>query len=275
MTLYPNCKINLGLNIVGKRLDGYHNLETVFYPIGLHDELEISIIEDSEPNCKLTIEGIEIAGSTSDNLIVRAYNLLASEYTLPAVKVLLHKNIPTGAGLGGGSSDAAFMLKGMNELAKLSLTDAELEGYAARLGADCAFFVKGSPTFATGIGNEFHPIDISPLTGKTLVLVKPNVFVSTKDAYSLVRPVVPVHTLTDLLLKPVETWQETVVNDFEASVFPKFPDIETVKQQLLDLGAVYAAMSGSGASVFGIFDSEPDIPSTLFADMFIYKEVIN
>lgn len=274
MLLFPNAKINLGLNIVGKRPDGYHNLETVFYPIGLHDELEINIIDAAAPHCELTIEGIEIAGSTSDNLIVRAYNLLASDHTLPAVSVLLRKNVPTGAGLGGGSSDAAFMLKGMNELAHLNLTDAQLEDYAVRLGADCAFFVKGTPTFATGIGNEFHPVSISPLSGKTFVLVKPDVFVSTKDAYSLVRPAVPAHTLTDLLSQPVDTWQETVVNDFEQSVFPKFPKIEAVKQRLIDLGAIYAAMSGSGASVFGIFDTEPNIPAEAFDGMFLYKEIL-
>lgn len=273
MILHPNSKINFGLNIVSKRPDGYHNLETVFYPIGLHDELEITPAEGTAPHCELTIEGIEIAGSTSDNLIVRAYNLLAEQYPqLPPVRVRLNKMVPTGAGLGGGSSDAAFMLKGMNDLAGLNLTDETLEAYAARLGADCAFFIKGAPTFATGIGNEFHPISITPLQGKTLMLIKPDVFVSTKDAYSLVHPEIPQHSLAELLCEPLSIWQQNVVNDFERSVFPKFPQIAEVKQVLLDLGATYAAMSGSGASVFAIFDKEPIIHEEQFKDMFMYKE---
>lgn len=275
MILYPNAKINIGLNIVGKRPDGYHNLETVFYPVGLHDELEISVDSNAAaPHCQLTIEGIEIAGSTDDNLIVRAYNILAAHYSLPAVRVHLRKNIPTGAGLGGGSSDAAFMLKGLNQLAGLDLSTSQLEDYAAQLGADCAFFVKGQPTFATGIGNEFHSVEIAPLAGKTLLLVKPDAFVSTRDAYAMVRPKLPVQPLTALLSQPCSTWQGTVFNDFEDSVFPQFPIIEETRNRMLSLGATYAAMSGSGASVFGIFDSDIDIPADSFSGMFVYLETL-
>lgn len=256
MIVYPNAKINIGLNIVERRPDGYHNLETVFYPVNITDALEV---KTSDASSRLSLEGIPVEGSVDDNLVMRAYMLLAADFDLPAVDVNLVKNIPTGAGLGGGSSDAAFMLKSLNQLFSLGLSAQTLEDYAVRLGADCAFFVHDKPVFATGIGNIFHDIQLD-LSSECIVLVKPNVFVSTRDAYAMVKPLRPSVPLPQLLTLPIEQWEGRVVNDFERSVFPKFPEIARVKQRLYDLGAQYASMSGSGSSVFGIFQHPiPDL----------------
>ena len=270
MIIYPNAKINLGLNVVEKRKDGYHNLETVFYPIPLQDALEIKTLETGrvpEYGYELKVTGTILDGTPDDNLIVKAYKLLKADFDLPPVSLYLYKHIPTGAGLGGGSSDAAFVIKCLNEKFSLGLTDEAMESYAVRLGADCAFFIKDKPVFATGIGNEFHAIDLS-LAGKTMVLVKPDVFVSTRDAYSNVVPQHPKASLPELLKRPIEEWKDTVVNDFEQSVFPKYPEIAAIKDKLYDLGAVYASMSGSGSSVYGIFNSAVDNVDEKFAGYF-------
>lgn len=255
MIVYPNAKVNLGLNVVEKRKDGYHNLETVFYPINLQDALEVKDIDGDVPDCgyQLKVMGTVLDGTPDDNLVVKAYKLLKSDFDLPPVSIGLYKHVPTGAGLGGGSADAAFMVKTLNQRYKLGLTDEQMEDYCTRLGADCPFFIKNQPVFATGIGNVFHPIELS-LKGKVLVLVKPDVFVSTKDAYAKVTVKKPELALPELLKAPIETWKDSIVNDFEPSVFSKFPEIAAIKDKLYDLGAVYASMSGSGSSVFGIFD---------------------
>jgi 4-diphosphocytidyl-2-C-methyl-D-erythritol kinase len=272
MVVFPNAKINIGLNIVERRPDGYHNIESVFYPINIYDRMQVDVDEESEiPACTLTLDGIEIEGKPEENLVVRAYQLLAQDRNLPAVKVKLTKLIPMGAGLGGGSSDAAFMLKTLNELFELQLSDDVLEAYAARLGADCAFFIKNKPMYATGIGNIFSDdVPIPSLTGKTLVLVKPNVFVSTREAYSMIVPAKPKNPLSLCINQPISSWKETIYNDFEASVFPKFPLIKQVKETLYELGAVYASMSGSGSSVFGIFENPVEIEDE-FSDMFVIQ----
>ena len=269
MIVYPNAKINIGLNVVEKRKDGYHNLETVFYPINLQDALEIENIEGEVPECgyKLKVAGTVLDGTPDDNLVVKAYKLLKKDFDLPPVSMYVYKHIPTGAGLGGGSSDAAFMIKALNSRFGLGLSLEKMEEYSAVLGADCAFFIKDKPVFATGIGNVFHPLDLS-LKGKSLVLVKPDIFVSTKDAYSAVKPQAPKASLTELLTQPLETWKDTVVNDFEASVFPKFPEIAAIKDKLYDLGAVYASMSGSGSSVYGIFNTPVENVDEKFAGYF-------
>lgn len=269
MIVYPNAKINIGLNVVEKRKDGYHNLETVFYPINLQDALEIENIEGDVPECgyKLKVAGTVLDGTPDDNLVVKAYKLLKKDFDLPPVSIYVYKHIPTGAGLGGGSSDAAFTIKALNDRFGLGLSMEKMEEYSAQLGADCAFFVKDKPVFATGIGNVFHPFELS-LKGKTLVLVKPDIFVSTKDAYSAVKPQAPKASLTELLAQPLETWKDTVVNDFEASVFPKYPEIAAIKDKLYDLGAVYASMSGSGSSVYGIFNSPVENIDEKFAGYF-------
>lgn len=275
MIVYPNAKINIGLNVVEKRPDGYHNLETVFYPITLQDALEIKELEENVPVCgyKLKVMGTVLDGSPDDNLVVRAYKLLRDEYHLPPVSIGLYKHVPTGAGLGGGSSDAAFTIKTLNERFNIGLTDDKMEEYCAQLGADCAFFIKDKPVFATGIGNEFHPIDIN-LSNKQLVLVKPDIFVSTKDAYAKVNVHRPEVSLPELLSQPVETWKDTVVNDFEASVFTKYPEIAAIKDEMYDLGAVYASMSGSGSSVFGIFDAPVENVDEKFSGMFCRQRAL-
>lgn len=269
MIVYPNAKINIGLNVVEKRPDGYHNLETVFYPIKLQDALEIKTIESNVPSCgySLKVSGTLLDGSPDDNLVVKAYKLLKKEFDLPPVSLYLYKHIPTGAGLGGGSSDAAYALKVLNEKYSLSLSDERLEAYAAEIGADCAFFIKNNPVFATGIGNIFSDIKLN-LTGMTLVLVKPDIFVSTRDAYSNINPSAPKVSLKDLLSEPVTSWKDTVFNDFEKSVFPKYPEIAAIKDKLYDMGAVYASMSGSGSSVYGIFENPVEYVEETFAGYF-------
>lgn len=259
MVTFPNAKINLGLDVVEKRPDGYHNLETVFYPIPLCDILEITPAENSDaPDYTFTMHNAVFEGDDNDNLVVKAYKTLAADHKLPKVEMSLYKNIPTGAGLGGGSADAAFALKMLNELAALGLADEELECYAAKIGADCAFFIKNTPAYATGIGNILSPITCD-IAGYHLVLVKPDIHISTKEAYSLVKPAAPETPLTEIAKRPAEEWKGAMKNDFEKSVFANHPSMEMIKEELYAMGAVYASMSGSGSSFFGIFKEEQDI----------------
>lgn len=256
MLSFPNAKINIGLNITEKRPDGYHNLETVFYPIGLCDVLEVQPSEACD-DYSFASSGIAIDGDPEQNLIVKAYRLLQQDFPLPPIDISLVKHIPFGAGLGGGSADAAFMLKMLNEMAELGLSDEKLEEYAVQLGADCPVFIKNKPVFATGIGNVFSETDLS-LAGYFLVLVKPDIHVSTPEAYSLVVPRKPEASLPELIKLPVEQWKDLVVNDFEKSVFARYPQIAEIKESLYSAGALYASMSGSGSSVYGLFASEPE-----------------
>ncbi len=249
----PCAKINLGLYITQRRPDGYHNLETVFYPIPLCDELEVQpAAADS-----LTLEGIPVAGPAEDNLVMRVVGMLRSGgFPIPPLSIRLTKHIPSGAGLGGGSSDAAFMLKMLNEMFRLGLSETEMEQRIAPLGADCAFFVRCHPVLATGIGNIFSPLPLS-LRGMHLLLVKPDDFVSTREAYAGVCPALPPTPLAQSIGLPISEWQANVRNDFEQSIFPQHPTIANIKSKMLDAGAAYAAMSGSGSSVFGLFPSAP------------------
>ena len=259
MVTFPNAKINLGLDVVSKRPDGYHNLETVFYPIPLEDVLEITTVKDANaPDFTFTMHNAVFDGDNNDNLVVKAYKILAADHKLPKVEMALYKNIPTGAGLGGGSADAAFALKMLNEIAGLALSDDILEEYAAQIGADCAFFIRNTPAYATGIGNILTPTTCN-ISGYTLVLVKPEIHISTQQAYSLVRPAAPETPLTEIAKLPVEQWKGLMKNDFEKSVFAAHPSMERIKEQLYEIGAVYASMSGSGSSFFGIFKEEQDI----------------
>ena len=253
MITFPHAKINIGLQVTERRPDGYHNLDTVFYPIPIQDALEVILAEGADYDCRLHISGIEIAGDPDTNLVVRAYRLLAADYTLPSVDIYLHKHIPTGAGLGGGSADASFMLRLLNEMFALGISTDKLEAYAAQLGADCPFFITGRPVYATGIGNEFHPIDLD-LSGWHLVVVKPDVFVSTKEAYSMVRPAKPEVTLDQKIGLPLDEWKESISNDFEEGIFALHPELNDIKAKLYALGARYAAMSGSGSALFGLFE---------------------
>ena len=272
MITFPNCKINLGLNIVGKRPDGYHNLETVFYPVELKDALEVTLPDDSQ-NEKYILRqfGNEIDCNPEKNLVVKAYKLLDEQYHLPPINIQLLKHIPSGAGLGGGSSDAAFMLKLLNELFELNISTEELEIFAARLGADCAFFIQDKPTFATGIGEIFTPIELS-LKGYQIVIIKPNVFVSTKEAFAHINPHIPSESVKDIVALPVSSWKDKLHNDFENSIFPQHPAIATIKDLLYEKGAEYASMSGSGSSVFGIFTLDVQLPKfDLSEDSFFYS----
>lgn len=255
MICFANAKINLGLNIIEKRIDGYHNLETIFYPIPLEDMIEIELAPQLETSYELFISGIQVEGNNDKNLVVKAYKLLKEAYNLPPIKIYLHKSIPSGAGLGGGSSDAAFMLKLLNTFFKLNLKTEDLEKYATVLGADCAFFIQNQPTYAEGIGDRFTPITLS-LKGYYLYLVKPDVFISTAMAFSQIKPQRPQKSLLEIINLPISEWRNLMINDFEEGIFEKLPELANIKEEMYANGAIYAAMSGSGSTVYGIFDKK-------------------
>lgn len=273
MITFPCAKINLGLNIVSKRPDGYHNLETVFYPIPLTDALEIKYMDEkfpSESPCDLKITGNDVDCNEEDNLVIKAYQLLAADFQLPRVHAHLVKRIPTQAGLGGGSSDAAYMIRLLDERFRLNIGIPEMERYAAKLGADCAFFITADPSYAEGIGDVLMPADVpgAGLGGYYLAVVKPSVAVSTRDAYAAIVPKTPTKCCRDIVRQPIETWKDELVNDFEAPIFAMHPELATIKQSLYDAGAVYAAMSGSGSALFGIFREQPTGLEKEFEGMF-------
>lgn len=251
MICFPNAKINLGLHVLSKRADGYHNIETVFYPVNLCDALEIVPVEEGKIIFSQT--GIPVDGKPEDNLVMKAYHLLKKDYDLPEIAIYLRKQIPFGAGLGGGSSDAAFMIKLLNDFAELKLSVEQMEAYAGQLGADCPFFIQNKPVFAEATGNVFSPVSIS-LQAYHLVVVKPSVSVSTKEAYARVKPQQPAVSLNNIIRLPVKEWKNHLFNDFEPGVFTQYPEIGKIKQKLYVEGALYASMSGSGSAVFGIFD---------------------
>lgn len=271
MLLFPHAKINIGLNVVRKRPDGYHDLETVFYPIPLQDVLEIRPLRNSNAPYAFQLVGPPLGIQPEQNLVVKVYVALQKEYQLPPLDIYLQKRIPVGAGLGGGSSDAAFMLKAINEMYDLGLSGSDMEQRIARYGADCAFFINARPAFATGIGDQLSPLTLS-LKGLTLVLVKPDIFVSTKEAYSHVQPHEPEQDLKQLLSSPVEQWRDQVQNDFEKSVFTLHPKIAAIKSTLYDMGAAYASMSGSGSTVYGLFREPPMEAQSIFADCFVFQQ---
>ena len=254
MLAFANAKINLGLQVTEKRVDGYHNVDTVFYPVKIKDVIEINDAETTS----FVSSGIEIPGNPSDNLCLKAFHLLQKEFNLPPQKITLLKNIPIGAGLGGGSSDAATLVRLLNDKFSLGLTELQMEQYVRPLGADCAFFIGNRPVYAQGKGDEFSPINID-LSAYEIVVVNPNIHVSTADAYSGIIPSVPAASVKDLIHLPVEQWKSSIFNDFERSVFQKFPKIKELKETLYDRGAVFALMSGSGSSVFGIFENKVDL----------------
>ena len=263
MIQFPNCKINIGLNIIGKRPDGFHNIETVFYPVPLHDALEI--IPASDGLFEFKTSGLAIPGGTEQNLCVRAFRALQTDFELPDMKMHLHKAIPMGSGLGGGSSDGAFMLRMLNDFFELGIDSARLMGYARHLGSDCAFFIENHPVFAQEKGDQFELIPID-LSGLFIAIVIPDVHVATAEAYGRVVPENPELSLKELVRLPVEEWKSRVVNDFEKTVFEKHPVIGAVKQQLYDAGAIYASMSGSGSAVYGLFQETPVLPPHYFTN---------
>lgn len=276
MKIYPCAKINLGLNVVARRPDGYHDLETVFYPVNISDEIEVSVIaEESSRHLSVaggrcvveigTIDGgvgewFGVLGRTDDNLVARAYKVLARDFDLPDMRFVLRKGIPIQAGLGGGSADCAFTLRAVNDIMGLGLSDDALREYAARLGADCAFFVNPQPAYAEGIGDRLTPIDMN-LEGYSIAIVKPPVAVSTGQAFSGVGVAVPLHSCRDVVMQPIETWRAELHNDFEKTVFAVYPELSEIKERLYSLGAVYASMSGSGSAIYGIFRNAPCLDS--------------
>ena len=257
MISFPNAKINLGLHIIEKRKDGFHNLESCFYPVPWHDILEIM------PDEKLSFSstGLEIPGKPEENLCLKAYQLLARDFNIGPVAIHLHKILPIGAGLGGGSSDAAFALKSLNQVFELSLDDDRLCQYARQLGSDCAFFIKNVATLAKEKGDQFENINVN-LTGKHLVLIFPNIHVSTSDAYGGITPATPAKMIAEIIEnEPLKNWKASLANDFEYTVFAKYPVLEQIKSQLYETGAVYASMSGSGSALFGLFEAPPALPA--------------
>lgn len=252
MILYPPAKINLGLNILSKRDDGYHEIETCMVPIPFYDILEITLSETFE----FFQSGLRIPGESGTNLCEKAFYKLKDAFQIPNVRIHLRKQIPMGAGLGGGSSDAAYVLKGLNELFDLKIEEKTLEEIAAELGSDCPFFIKNKAQIATGRGELLHEIPLH-LVGKYLILLNPGIHVGTKEAYEGVVPKIPKIPISEIIQSPIENWQSTLKNQFEQHIFVKYPKIAELKQVLVDMGAVYASMSGSGSSLYGIFDEKP------------------
>ena len=273
MITFPIAKINLGLNIVERRPDSYHNLETVFYPVQIKDALELTIMNTHFPSatdCDIKVTNMEVEGDEQRNLVVRAYQLLKQDFhQMPRVHAHLWKGIPTQAGMGGGSSDCAYTIRLLNEMFTLSLSEEQMISYAARLGADCPFFILSRPAYAEGIGERLQPVSLD-LSSYYIGVVRPDIPVSTREAFSLIQPRKPAKCCREVVMQPMETWRDELTNDFEQSVFALHPEIGAIKQQLYDLGAVYAAMSGSGSSVFGLFRDEIKICEHFPADVFTY-----
>lgn len=268
MVCYPNAKINIGLNVVEKRSDGYHNLETIFFPTPLTDILELVRNEDSIAPYTWSSSGIEIDAHPDDNICIKALMLVKEKYDIPPINIHLHKMIPFGAGLGGGSADGAFMIMLLNKEFALNMSHNEMHTMATKLGADCPFFLQNKPSFAAGIGDELEDIKLD-LSGYHFALVKPTINVSTPEAYKGVKPQKSKHSLKELIQLPIDQWKHHIKNDFEKSVFKLYPEIGNIKMQMYDAGASYACMSGSGSSVFGIFKEDPSL--SFDKDYFIYQ----
>ncbi|QMU27177.1 4-(cytidine 5'-diphospho)-2-C-methyl-D-erythritol kinase [Adhaeribacter radiodurans] len=256
MIVFPNAKINIGLHVVSRRPDGFRNLESCFYPVNWCDALEIVPADET----RFTSSGLSIPGEANKNLCLKAYELLRQDFTLPSVHIHLHKNIPIGAGMGGGSADAAFTLKLINDLFTLKIAVSDLENYARSLGSDCAFFIQNKPIFAVEKGDIFEPLDLN-LSGYQIVLIYPDLHITTAEAYQKVIPQIPVEDLRSVLQQPVSSWKNRVKNDFEQALFPSYPVLPQLKSYLYQKGALYASMTGSGSAVFGIFS--PDFSQKL------------
>jgi 4-diphosphocytidyl-2-C-methyl-D-erythritol kinase len=254
MVVFPNAKINLGLRILRKRPDGYHDLETVFYPLPLHDALEIIPPHDNHSSPAISITGQALQGPSEDNLCIKAWQLLKKDFpSLPAVLFHLHKAIPSGAGLGGGSADASFTLRLLNKQYQLGLPEVSLSQYALQLGSDCPFFLVNKPCLATGRGEQLEPIEVA-LDKYSIVLINPGIHVSTARAFSMLVPSIPEKDIRSIIRQPIHTWRAELKNDFERPVFDEYPEIKRIKEQLYQAGALYASMSGSGSSVYGLFE---------------------
>jgi 4-diphosphocytidyl-2-C-methyl-D-erythritol kinase len=270
MLLFSNAKINLGLHVTQRRPDGFHNIETAFFPIGWCDVVEVL---PARASLSLHCSGLRVDVGQEDNLCARAFRLLQKDFGLAGADIFLHKQVPLGAGLGGGSSNAACVLRALSEVFRLALPPRTLAGYAAQLGSDCAFFIYNTPMLATGRGEILQPVEVD-LSGYALLVVKPPLSVSTAEAYAGVAPRAPAADLRSTIARGVEAWREALVNDFEPSVFAKYPLLGRIKRALYGCGARYAAMSGSGAAVFGIFREMPADVERLFPDCTLFKQVL-
>jgi len=268
MICFPNAKINIGLKIVSKRKDGYHNLETVFYPVPLKDILEFTVPEKKIAKTSMVLSGTSLDIPDEQNICLKAYHLLAKDYLLPKIQMHLHKVIPSGAGLGGGSSDAAFLLSELNQYFKLNIADEKLLAYASELGADCAFFLKNKAVFAHGVGNKFESIDLS-LAGHYILIVKPELSINTAFAFENIVPAIPEVGIKEQVKQPITLWGNKIVNDFEQPLFKKYPELNKIKDELYNLGADYASMSGSGSALFGLFKEKPKVDKQ-FEGMFVF-----
>lgn len=270
MIVFPNCKINLGLQVLYKRDDGFHELNTVFYPLALNDCLEI--IPSQNGKSTFDSSGLLVPASKNGNLCEQAWQLMHEKYQVPPLQIHLHKRIPIGAGLGGGSSDATFTLKAISDLFELNLPDEELLHLSATLGSDCPFFVYNSPCIASGRGEILKPIKIS-LKGLIMVLVMPPLHISTKEAFASIKPGNPKYQLSEIIKTPIKEWPALLSNDFEPGIFKQYPIIAEIKEKLYDSGAIYASMSGSGSAVFGLFETpSPEELETQFGDCFYWQE---
>ncbi|HYC28743.1 MAG TPA: 4-(cytidine 5'-diphospho)-2-C-methyl-D-erythritol kinase [Chitinophagaceae bacterium] len=252
--IFSNCKINLGLRVLRKRADGYHDLETVFYPIPFHDVIEV--IRTEQPPVQFSTSGIPVDVAPEQNLCMKAYALLSRNFELPPVKLHLHKSIPSGAGLGGGSANAAFTLKLLNAKLNLGLSTEQLLDMALQLGSDCPFFIVNRPCFASGRGELFEPVDLSGLQQYKIAIVDPGIHISTAWAFSKVKPNAAGKSIKEIIRQPVETWREELVNDFEEAVFAEHAVLRDIKNKMYERGAEYAAMSGSGSGMYGLFKAD-------------------
>jgi 4-diphosphocytidyl-2-C-methyl-D-erythritol kinase len=258
MIAFPNCKINIGLNIISKRTDGYHDLETVFYPVQIKDIVEIIVSNDPSKGILFTSSGNAVAGNEDDNLCIKAYRLLKKDFPqIPAVKMHLHKNIPMGAGLGGGSADASAVLTLLNNKFELNIAQEQLMAYALQLGSDCPFFLLNKPAFASGRGENLSPVAVD-LSGYKILIVHPGIHVHTGKAFGGLNPedFSPAGQLQEALKQDITQWKDLIKNDFEKPVFALHPQIRQVKEQMYESGAVYSSMSGSGSAVFGVFPAD-------------------
>lgn len=253
MIAFPNCKINLGLNILAKKEDGFHDLETVFFPINIYDVLEL--IPSQKNTTQLTTSGISL-GESENNICLKAYYLIKNDYPgLPAIKIHLHKAIPLGAGLGGGSADGVESLQLINKKFSLNITENQLFDYALKLGSDCPFFLLNKPVFASGRGETLEPLRLS-LSGYKIIIVNPGIHISTTEAFKNITPSIPKKRIKEIITQPIETWKKDLINDFEKSVFKTYPQVDQIKNDLYESGAIYSAMSGSGSTVYGIFKDD-------------------
>jgi 4-diphosphocytidyl-2-C-methyl-D-erythritol kinase len=269
---FPNCKINLGLHILRKRGDGFHDLETVFYPIPLTDALEVIHKTNNQKTVSFTSSGIVIDGKDEDNICIKAYELLKKDFDLPPVKIHLHKTIPIGAGLGGGSSDGSFMLLLLNKKFSLNISEEKLIEYALQLGSDCPFFIKNKVCYATQRGEKLTPISLD-LSGYKIVLINPGIHINTSWAFSQIHPTENRTSILEIIQEPVKNWKEKLSNDFEKAVFKHHSAIKKIKEELYQQGAVYSSMSGSGSTVFGLFEKE-DISEFNFPKEYFVRSIL-